>query len=603
MDKLSDFLAKYISKIPVNCIFGVQGGAVVHIFDSLHQKTNIPICYTHHEQAAALAAVSNAKAHDTIGVCIVTTGPAATNAITGLLAAWQDSVPVIFISGQTRAEQTSYQLNVRQRGSQECNIIDVISPWVKKAYFVDKPEKINNILDSALEECISDRKGPVWIDLPVNLQWQKIKNNLKLKIKNKNFYHKNQDSLQIVDCIEKIKRSKKPLFILGRPVRNKKYLNKFLKKLSENNIPVVHTWGSCNNFTDGLLNVGIIGVSGQMAANIAIRASDKPIFLGCHFSTTQSGNSFKSISKSQVATFINTDKRETSNLANNIQSEIINTDVDYFMKVFIDTPLNDFDKQKLINWKSFLIEISTLISPEKACSTKKFKNFINPHYFINNLYKNLNKEDCVVIDGGGTALYAGFQCIPNNSKFNIFCSTSISAMGTGLPELCGASIGNKFKRCFCIVGDGSLMFNLQELQTLKTNCPSSIIIVLNNQGYLAIRHTQKEFLKGRFYGTSDEDKNIEIPNIEDIAKTFKYKYKKISSSIDIDQNINQIINVEKSHLLVELICPPEISNLYTPSFKKNNDGSFSPNDIDHMKPFEDFNYKKISQKNNLDIEL
>ena len=601
MIKLTDYIARYINKLPVNCVFGVQGGAVVHIFDSFHRTTDLPVCYTHHEQAAALAAVANAKAHNTIGVCVVTTGPAASNALTGLLAAWQDSTPVIFISGQTRIEQTSYNMEVRQRGSQECNILDVVSPWVKDSYFVSEPQMIVSTLEKAIKECSTGRKGPVWIDLPVNLQWQMVKNESKFDEYKNPISRKKVNDSGICDCIKRIQESKKPLFVLGRPVKETKVSKLFLKKLSDNKIPVVHTWGSCNNYSEKLLNVGIIGMSGQLAANIAVRASDQLIFLGCHFSTTQSGNSYKAFSKSQSANFVNIDNEETANLVNEINSEIILTDVESFMKKFIEISFDKYYSNRIDNWNDFLIEITNLTSPEIACNSRFIENFVNPHLFLNTLYKQLDEADCVVIDGGGTALYAGFQCIPSNSNFNIFCSTSISAMGTGLPELCGASIGKKYKRNFCIIGDGSLMFNLQELQTLKTNCSSATIIVLNNKGYLAIRHTQKEFLDSRFYGTNDEDNQLEIPDIKSISNAFQYSYLKISSNKNINKVINQILVSNKKHLIVELICPPDLANLYTPTFKKNKDGSFTPNDINLMSPFEKFDYEIIAKKYNLDI--
>ena len=563
----------------------------------------MPVCYTHHEQAAALAAVSNAKAYNSIGVCVVTTGPAASNALTGLLAAWQDSVPVIFISGQTRLEQTTYNLKVRQRGSQECNILDVVDPWVKGSYFVNQPNKIGNILDEAVRECTTNRKGPVWIDLPVNLQWQLIEYKKKSFTITNSSIDNEKNSLEFLKCLEEIKSAKKPLFILGRPVKSSKLLNPFLEKLTKKNIPVVHTWGSCNNYVEGLLNVGIIGMSGQLPANIALRASDKLIFLGSHFSITQSGNSYKAFSKSQSATFVNIDEEEVKNLVNKMKSRNIFNNVEYFMKRIIDDSFEDFDKTQLNSWNKFLNEISKLTSPEKACNSKSFKNFVSPHQFIIELYKNLNEEDCVVIDGGGTALYAGFQCMPRDSKFKVLCSTSISAMGTGLPELCGAAIGKKFKRNFCIIGDGSLMFNLQELQTLKTNCPNSIIIVINNQGYLAIRHTQKEFLEGRYYGTSNENKQLDIPEIKLIAETFEYEYQKINSSEDMNKVLKYILNENKKSMIIELLCPPDVENLYTPSFKKNEDGTFTPNDLSQMKPFEDFDYVNISKKYSLDLNL
>ncbi len=172
--KLTDVIANSLSDNNVNTVFGVQGGAVVHIFDSIHQVTDINVCYNHHEQASALAAVANSKVNNTLGVCVVTTGPATTNSLTGLLSAWQDSIPILFISGQTRKEQTSYGKKVRQRGSQECNIIDVVKPWTKAQYLITEESDIQQIMKESIDICMEPRRGPVWIDVPVNLQWSNV---------------------------------------------------------------------------------------------------------------------------------------------------------------------------------------------------------------------------------------------------------------------------------------------------------------------------------------------------------------------------------------------------------------------------------------------
>ena len=172
--KLSHYLAKSLENLGVTHVFGVQGGAVVHLFDSIHTQTDIKVCYTHHEQSAALAAVSCAKKTGRLSVCITTTGPAASNALTGLLASWQDSVPVLFISGQTRASQTSYGLNIRQRGSQECNILDVVQPWTKYSSLIERAVDLPSALTEACEISLEGRQGPVWLDIPVDLQWLDI---------------------------------------------------------------------------------------------------------------------------------------------------------------------------------------------------------------------------------------------------------------------------------------------------------------------------------------------------------------------------------------------------------------------------------------------
>ena len=209
--KLTDYIAKQLKTNGITSIFGLQGGAVVHLFDSF-EKNGAKVIYTHHEQTAALAATSNSKVTGNIGCAIVTTGPGSTNALTGLLAAWQDSIPVIFISGQVRDTHMSYGKKVRQVGTQEANIIDIVKPITKKVFLIKKPNYIINILNQAIRECISGRPGPVWIDIPLNFQWENI------NVSKKHFYKINKknsltSSSKLSKFFNHLQLCKNPLFI------------------------------------------------------------------------------------------------------------------------------------------------------------------------------------------------------------------------------------------------------------------------------------------------------------------------------------------------------------------------------------------------------
>lgn len=598
--KLTDVIAKNLLENNVNTVFGVQGGAVVHIFDSIHEVTDINVCYNHHEQGSALAAVANAKINKTIGVCVVTTGPATTNALTGLLSAWQDSVPVLFISGQTRKEQTSYGKKVRQRGSQECNIIDVVKPWTKAQFLITEGSDIDQTMKDAINIATDARKGPVWIDIPVNLQWtegdfKKYPLN-KSNILREKSVQSNDTKLKIKSLTEEINSSEKPIFVLGRNFISENVLNNFLEFASVNSIPILTTWGSAGTIGDKANNIGIIGMSGQQAANLALRISDLVIFIGCHFSATQAGNNYTKISNSQKFFYINIDLQELQNLFIQNNSSFINVDSSTFLRNIVKEKITGNYKK----WNNYCSEISNNLSPLNCSERLNIQGYANPHKFLSILYSKLNSEDSVVIDGGGCALYAGFQCVPTDANFEITCSTAISAMGTGLPELVGVSVKSSKKRFFCIIGDGSLMFNLQELQTLITNCKPSIIIVLNNGGYLAIRNTQSQFLEKRFYGTSNFLNGLEIPSIKKIASAFNFKYLSLDNNVEIDRIIDKCLKY-KEHTILEIFASPSHGNLFTASFKANEDGTFTPNDIHLMTPFENYRFNDVASKFKVNI--
>lgn len=594
--KLSHYLARKLQDLGVTYVFGVQGGAVVHLFDSLHTQTSIKVCYTHHEQSAALAAVAHAKKTGSLGVCITTTGPAATNALTGLLASWQDSVPVLFISGQTRSSQTSYGLNIRQRGSQECNILDVVKPWTKYSTFIDGPSTLPSALAKACEISLEGRPGPVWLDLPVDLQWLDI--NVSSDYSSSLSTYRRSDDINIFrPVIDNIISAKRPIFVMGRMKYNEVLLSKFLSTIMELNIPIASTWGSSTIARGCATSSGIIGASGQPSANYSIRAADCVIFLGCHFSITQSGSNYQSLSNRQEFIFINIDDNELNLLASAYASTVVKANVNEFLEYFSGC-LRDFDFSLNANyrtkWRDHISIISQSLSPMNAVQLLSKQSQLNPHYFICSLYNELSERDLVVIDGGGCALYAGFQCIPPDASFTVICSTSISAMGTGLPELCGAAISKPLGSLnVCIIGDGSLMFNIQELQTIKTNLDSSIVIVLNNSGYLAIRHTQKQFLDKKFFGTSSSH-GIEIPSIQSIANAFSFEYKALDCNEKIDDLVDYIVSNRKrnNHLIIELIVSPEHHNLFTASFIKNSEkDDFTQQDLHLMEPFSRFKFE------------
>lgn len=596
--KVTHYLAKVLREFGVTHVFGVQGGAVVHIFDSLHTQTDIKVCYTHHEQSAALSAVSYAKKTKILGVCVTTTGPAASNAITGLLAAWQDSTPVFFISGQTRANQTSYGLKVRQRGSQECNILDVVRPWTKYCALVREPSELPSILKNAYIKAFEGRQGPVWIDFPVDLQWSTIENISEHRPFNvsKAIHPSKEKSAALLDGLF---LSKRPIIVLGRINYDDTLLGCFLRSLKTLDIPIACTWGSATISKGLCVSTGIIGVSGQPSANYSVRASDYVVFVGCHFSVTQAGANYKALSDKQTLVFINVDTNELELLADTENTLKLNIDANLFISDFLNYARNasvDLQSESRKSWITQIEKVAKLISPESAAKLMSHEKEANPHSFLCSLYKRLGDKDIVVIDGGGCALYAGFQCLPYDARFGVFCSTSISAMGTGLPELCGASIGNRPDSInICVIGDGSLMFNLQELQTVKSSLRSGIIIVLNNSGYLAIRHTQSMFLGSRFFGTSGNGFGVDIPSISAIARAFGFDHVVVSDNAQADPVIEEIACSRGSsrHVIIELLVPSDHANLFTASFVRRNDSVSYQQDLHLMKPFEDFDYYSL----------
>jgi len=569
--KLTDVLAKILKKNSVNQVFGLQGGAVVHIFDSM-EKFRMQVTYTNHEESAALAAAANAKVNENIGCVVVTTGPASTNAITGLLAAWQDSVPCMFISGQARTSHVSYGKKVRQVGTQEVNICDIVKPITKYAKFINDKNKFVHEVYKAIKIAKEGRPGPVWLDIPIDLQWTEIsfsKNKEKKIIISTN---KKEKKEKLNHSLNLINKSKKPLLVLGYGVRSSlESINKIKKIIYKKKIPFVTTWNGADLIsTKNKFNLGIIGMSGQRGANKAIFKSDLLICLGTHLSIPQTTTLTDSYAKNAKKIIVNIDRNQLNNLNLDFDCKI-NFDVNLYLKWLNQQKIKKFYWKNLKKFK------------DMNWYVPKETNKPNSNFFIHTLTRKIKKKFCLVVDGGGTALYTGFQSSVIKDRDRIICSSSISAMGTGLAETIGVSKSGNFKKIICVIGDGSFLMNVQDLQTIAQNKINVAIILINNNGYLAIRHTQKEFLNSRYYGTHPKW-NLTMPSFEKISKAFGINYFKITRKSQINSSINKIIK-NKGPLVCEILVSENQDSLFKQGYLKNDDGKFTPQTLEEMYPF------------------
>lgn len=568
--KLTDALAKILIQENVKNVFGLQGGAVIHIFDSI-ENTNINVTYTNHEESAALAATANAKITNNIGCAVVTTGPGCTNALTGLLAAWQDSVPCIFISGQARSNHVSYGLKVRQVGTQEVNICDIVKPITKYTKFIDKKENFISEFYKAIKIAKSGRPGPVWIDLPLELQWSEIDFNYSSKkeevktldLKLENEYQK---SLKLIE------KSKKPIFILGYGLRTSKLdIKKIRGYTKKNNIPFVCTWNSADLLsTKNELNLGTIGMSGHRGANKAVFESDLIICLGTHLSIPHTTTLYESYATQAKKIIINIDSNQIKNL--NLKFDLkICSDV---KKYFIWLEKQKIKKKNWLNKKYY---------KDMNWYTPSENKLVNSNSFIHELTDKIKEKFCMIVDGGGTALYAAHQSCVLKDGDRIICSSAISSMGTGLAETIGVAKSKKFKRLICVIGDGSFLMNIQDLQTIIQEKINVSIILVNNNGYLAIRHSQKEFLKGRYYGTHP-NWNLTMPNFEKVSKAFNLRYEKLNNVNKKKIIIDKILK-NKHPTVYEINVDESQSSLFKQGYLKNNKGIFIPQPLSEMFPY------------------
>lgn len=567
--KLTDGLAELLKDNGVTCVFGVQGGAVVHIFDSL-ERSGVKVIYTHHEVSAALAAAAYSKATRSLGCVVVTTGPGATNAITGLLGAWQDSVPCVFISGQVRSAHTSYGRKVRQVGTQEVPIRDLVAPITKVALVAASPESFLEDVQDAIDECQSMRPGPVWLDLPLDYQWSPVEAPER-RVSSPSSARGVLDSTAAERALSLMESATQPLIVVGNGARMSGNLAKLKTLVDSKGVYFVTTWSAADIFASNHpMNLGQIGMSGQRGANRAVFEADLLLCLGTHLAIPH------------TTTLVDTWAPQAKKIVVNIDSdqlENLNLDVDVCVTADVSTFLTWLDGRGFSRNRGF--SNANELRESNWYIPRQDKR-VNSNVFIRHLTSRAPDDTCLVVDGGGTALYAAFQSAVIKEKSRIICSSTMSAMGTGLAETVGAAAAGISSRIICIIGDGSLMMNMQDLESIRQHCTNAIICVVNNNGYLAIRNTQMEFLDGRLFGTHPKW-GLTFPSIAKVASTFEIPYVRLEDPKDIDSTVEYLLNHD-GPVMCELIVDDDQEVLFRQGFVRNSDGTSTPQPLSSMLP-------------------
>ena len=580
--KVSDIIVDFLDKKGISQVFGVTGGGAMHLNDSFSKNKNIKCVYMHHEQAAAMAADAYYREKLKPAIVHTTSGPGGTNAITGVVGAWIDSIPIMIISGQVPTVQQINNTKTRQIGVQEANIIKIIKSSTKYSQTLTNPNKIYDVLEVAYQKMLEGRPGPVWIDIPLDIQAKKIsvtKKKLKTKIKKKT---KSDLNLKIKKMLNLIKNSQKPIIVAGNGIhisKSKIQFYKFFKKLK---CPIITSWnGSDLINSNNEQYVGRMGLFGDRASNLTAQNSDLIIVLGSRLSVPQIGYITKDFAKYAKKIIVDIDKNE---LNKNFLSKIklkFNCDLNIFL-----TKSNDELKKikKQFNFSRWL-KITQKWKKDYPVVDEKNQtkqNKINSFYFIKKLSRFAKPNSSIITDMGTsfTCTMQTFE-IKNHKKQRLFTSSGLAAMGFGLPGAIGASFANPKKKIVCITGDGGFMFNIQELQTIKHHNLPIKIFILENQGYLTMQLMQKKNFK-KLTG-SDVKSGISFPNFKKIAEGFNLDYLKLSKS-NIDNQLRKMFS-NKRPIIIEVNMPKFQQLVPRVQAQLLKDGSFANPEFDNLFPY------------------
>jgi acetolactate synthase-1/2/3 large subunit len=577
MVRVADYIVHFLEKKGIKHVFTVTGGGAMFLNDGLAKSTNIKGIFNHHEQACAMAAVAYSKVNNKIAVVMPTTGCGGTNTITGLLDAWQDSNKVVFISGNVNKKETQYctKTPLRKFGVQEANIVEIVKSITKYAVMITQPNTIAYHLEKAFYLCENERPGPVWLDIPLDIQGSYINGDELEHFDPSELGCSSEVDYKIFE--QYLKESKRPIVIVGYGVHLANAREEFVKFIEKYQLPTTFTYLGIDLLpSDHPLYVGRLGTKGDRAGNFAVQNSDLIISLGSSLSVSVTGFRYDTFAREAKKVVIDIDKNEHKKNTINIDCEI-NADVKKFMRYSLDIDYRT-DKNwvhKCIGWRDKWPVFNELY--------KDTTNGINIYYFLHELSKK-NKPNAITISDAGSAFYTTSQALQIKQQQKYITSGGQADMGFTLPASIGVSFASpNNKNIIGITGDGSFQMNIQELQTITNfNLPIKIF-VLNNGGYLSIRNTMDKFFESRYYGT-DGKSGLTFPEIEKIAYAYDIPYYKLRTSDDLNFKLEEILDLE-GYALIEVVCPFKQDIIPSSSSKQNSEGKLISQPLENMFPF------------------
>ncbi|MBI5680691.1 MAG: thiamine pyrophosphate-binding protein [Methanobacterium sp.] len=544
--KLSDYIIDFLVEEGVTHIFEVCGGALGHIIDSLYDRTDISSVPMHHEMAAAIAAEGYSRVSGNVGVAMATSGPGATNLITGIGSCFFDSIPSLFITGQVNTYEFKFDKDVRQIGFQETDIVSIVKPIVKDAEIITDEKCIKYTLEKYIHTARDGRPGPVLLDIPLNIQRADIDPSKISSYENINIFNESIDSEIIKDILKFISESSRPVILAGGGIRLSHAEEEILKFVDKTGIPVVTSLMGLDAFPhDHESFVGMIGTYGNRHANLTLANADLLIVLGSRLDTRQTGTIAESFARGAKIIHVDIDPSE---LNNKIKSDIsINSDVKMFL-MELNENIGKQTREKLEPWQNTIKTFK-----------KKYPHFkepinedIHPNHLMHKLSEFLPEDAIICVDVGQNQMWAS-QSIEIKKSQRFLTQGGMASIGSALPMAIGASFAQPNKTIVVITGDGGFQLNTQELQTVfHHNLPIKIVL-LNNHSYGMIRQFQEQYFDCRFQSTG---RGYSCPDFQKVVTAYGIDSMQINSNNEINGVFKRLFN-DKSPMFLEVLINPD----------------------------------------------
>ncbi|MBI5399108.1 thiamine pyrophosphate-binding protein [Candidatus Saganbacteria bacterium] len=583
MIKLTDYICNSLASLGLRDIFMISGGGAMHLVDSVGKHPKLKYYCPHHEQAAAMAAEGYARTSDKMGVVVVTSGPGGTNTLTGVIGQWLDSVPCLYLSGQVKQETTiaAYpKLGLRQVGDQEINIVDIVRPVTKYAVMVKDHQSIRCHLEKAIYLATHGRPGPVWLDIPLDIQAALV-DERKLKGFKPAKKQRSQQLDKLVDkLIKKLLSAKRPVILAGHGIRLSGAKTEFLSLINKLQIPVLTTFNGFDLVSsDHPLFIGHPGTIGDRGGNFTLQNADFLISLGSRNNIRQISYNWPTYARSSYKIIVDIDPAE-------LQKPTIKPDLAICadLKVFIEKLSKTLNRKKLPDYQSWLIwaREKTKRYPVVTSEKVKISGLIDPYVFMD-LLTGVMPNESIAVAGNGTACVALFQAGKVKRGQRIFWNSGCASMGYDLPAAIGACIAAGKRPVICLAGDGSLQMNIQELQTVAHHQLPIKLFVLNNCGYVSIKQTQDAFFEGRRVACCEQS-GVSCPDIIKVAGAYGLPTMRLANQQTLLSDLQSIMK-RAGPLVCEVILKPDYKFEPKLSSEKLPDGRMVSKPLEDMFPF------------------
>lgn len=587
MIKLSDYVFQFLQDKGVKYAFMLPGGGAMHLDDSIGRSGIEYIC-TLHEQAAAVAAEAYAQHTNQIGVCLTTSGPGATNAITGVTAGWIDSTPMFIISGQAKRSDLVGDTGVRQIGSQEVQIIDMVKPITKYAVQVMNPSEIRYHMERAYYEATNGRPGPVWLSIPLDVQAAMVEPEAL-----KGFTVPSVEKVDLSTVVEKtvalLKDAKTPVILAGNGIKLAGATEDFYKLLKILPVPVLTTWKAIDMLgEEDELYVGHPGGMGDRGANLILQTADLLISIGSRLDTSLTAFNEPHFGMCARKVVVDIDQNELNRMKLERVEAKVACDAGDFIRALYETVDENVELQTQSTvWKEWNVYGHELRRkyPSVTEEHKKVEGVVSAYYFTDLLCKYTTVEDVIVPESSGAAGEITYQAFTPKRGQKMKNAAGLGSMGFGLPYSIGACLANGGRRTILINGDGAFQMNIQELETVvRLNLPVKIFI-WNNEGYASIRSMQNNNFNG-FQVASGKSSGLTMPDIVKVAEAYGLKTFRIFNNRQLEEQIESILNTEGPILCDLIISPDETVSPRTKTIV-HEDGTLESYTLEKMWPLVD----------------